>query len=60
MQNAKTMKKGATMKDYRKEEIGKTRHHQLRMADVCNGTVIGIVALWMIWVSTSVLIHLAG
>jgi len=54
------MKKGAAMKDYRKEELGKTRHHQLRMADVCNGTVIGILALWMIWVSTSMLIHFIG
>jgi hypothetical protein len=48
------------MKDYRKNEIGKNRHQQLRTKDVCNGAVIGLATLWMIWVSTSVLIHLAG
>jgi hypothetical protein len=48
------------MKDYRKNEIGKKRHGQLKMSDVCNGTVIGLASLWMIWVSTSVLIHFAG
>ncbi len=26
---------------------------------IFNGTVIGIIALWVIWVSTSVLIHFA-
>ena len=46
------------MKDYRINEIGKKRHQQLRMKDVWNGAVIGLAALWMIWISTSVLIHL--
>jgi len=46
------------MKDYRKNEIGKNRHHQLRMKDVCNASVLVLAALWMIWFSTSVLIHL--
>ena len=46
------------MKDYRINEIGKNRHQQLRMKDVCNAAVIGLAALWMIWISTSVLIHL--
>ena len=48
------------MKDYRKDKIGKKRHQQLKMADVGNGIVIGIAALWMIWVSTSMLIHFVG
>jgi hypothetical protein len=48
------------MKDYRKNEIGKNRHQQLKMKDVCNGAVIGLAALWMIWISTSVLIHLTN
>jgi hypothetical protein len=46
------------MKDYRKNEIGKNRHQQLKMKDVSNATVLGLAALWMIWISTSVLIHL--
>ncbi|MFC1845131.1 hypothetical protein ACFLZ5_10140 [Thermodesulfobacteriota bacterium] len=48
------------MKDYRKDEIGKKRHAKLKTSEVCNGAVIGIAALWLIWVSTSVLLHVAG
>lgn len=38
-------------------ELGKNRVSQIRMADVCNSTVIGILALWVVWVSTSLLIR---
>ena len=41
-----------------KIELGKSRVSQIKMADVCNSTVIGIFALWVVWVSTSLLINL--
>jgi len=50
---------GVAMNKNRMQEVGKSRVAQVIMADVCNGTVIGIIALWVIWVSTSVLIHFA-
>jgi len=45
------------MKENKMHEIGKNRHAQVKMSDICNSAVIGIFALWMIWISTSVLIH---
>jgi len=47
------------MNKNRMHELGKNRFAQVKMEDICNRTVIGIVALWVIWVSTSVLIHFA-
>ena len=46
------------MKNERMQELGKERYAQITMANICNSTVIGIVALWIIWVSTSLLIHI--
>jgi hypothetical protein len=48
------------MKDYRKDLIGKRRHAKLKKSEILNGTVIGIASLWLIWVSTSVLLHFVG
>ena len=45
------------MKKTRIRELGKDRLTQIKMADICNSMVIGVFALWVIWVSTSLLIH---
>jgi hypothetical protein len=45
------------MKRSRMHELGKSRVAQIKMADVCNSTVIGIIAMWVVWVSTSLLIR---
>ncbi|MDX1776273.1 MAG: hypothetical protein R3297_06800 [Desulfobulbales bacterium] len=45
------------MKRIRKHEIGKSRVTQITREDVGTCTVIGIIALWVVWVSTSLLIH---
>jgi len=45
------------MERNRMHELGKSRVAQIKMTDVCNSTVIGIIALWVVWVSTSLLIH---
>jgi len=47
------------MKNERIRELGKERYEQITMVNICNSTVIGIFALWIIWVSTSLLIHIA-
>ena len=47
------------MKDESIQELGKARNEQITLANICNSTVIGIFALWIIWVSTSLLIHIA-
>ena len=39
------------------QELGKKRVLEINLVDICNSAVIGIFALWMVWVSTSVLIH---
>ena len=46
------------MKNAKMIDLGKNRHAQVKMSDICNGAVIGIFALWVVWISTSVLIHL--
>jgi len=45
------------MKENRMHELGKSRVLEIKMADICNSAVIGTVALWAVWVSTSLLIH---
>ena len=45
------------MKRNRKHEFGKSRVAQITKEEVCNSTVIGIIALWVVWVSTSLLIR---
>ena len=47
------------MKNERIRELGKDRYAQITMANLCNSAVIGVFALWIIWVSTSLLIHIA-
>jgi hypothetical protein len=39
-------------------ELGKKRHAKIKMSDIFNGAVLGIFALWIVWLSTSMLIHL--
>ena len=46
------------MKTIRINELGRKRHAKIKMAEIFNGTVLGIFALWGVWVSTSLLIHL--
>ncbi len=45
------------MREKRMHELAKSRLTEIKMADIFNGTVIGIIALWAVWVSTSLLIH---
>ena len=45
------------MKTEKMRELERNRTEQINMADICNSAVIGIFALWVIWVSTSLLIH---
>ena len=45
------------MKENRIHELNKKRAAEISMSDICNGTVLGIFALWVVWVSTSLLIH---
>lgn len=37
-------------------ELGKSRVAQIKTTDVCNRVIIGILTLWAVWASTSVLI----
>lgn len=41
----------------RKLELGKSRAAQIRMADVCSGILIGTLAVWIIWLSSSLLLR---
>ena len=45
------------MKENRMHELGKSRVSEIKMTDIWNSAVIGIFALWVVWVSTSMLIH---
>lgn len=45
------------MRKNRISELGKSRVSQIKMVDICNSAVIGILALWSVWVSTSLLIR---
>jgi len=45
------------MKNDRIDELGKNRYAQVKIADVCNRTVIGAFVLWIMWISTSLLIR---
>jgi len=45
------------MNENRMHELAKGRVSQIKMADICNSTVIGIFSLWLIWVASSVLIR---
>ena len=45
------------MKENRMHELAKNRMSEIKMADICNSAVIGIFALWAVWVSTSLLIY---
>ena len=40
-----------------RQELGKSRVAEVKAAHIFNGAVLGIIALWGIWVSTSLLIH---
>jgi len=48
------------MKDYRKNEIGKRRHVKLNKSEICNCAAVGIASLGLLWVATSMLLHLVG
>jgi hypothetical protein len=39
-------------------EQGKARAAEIKMIEVFNSTVVGIVTLWLVWVSSSLLIHI--
>jgi hypothetical protein len=45
------------MKRKRMQELGKNRVTQIKMADICNSTVVGILAIWVVWLSSSLLIR---
>ncbi len=45
------------MKKKRRHELGKDRVAQTKMTDICNGSVLGILAIWVVWLSTSLLIR---
>jgi len=45
------------MKNNRMHELGKSRVANIRMSEICNSTVMGILALWSFWISTSLLIR---
>jgi len=45
------------MRSQKLRELERNRSEQINIADICNSAVIGIFALWVIWVSTSLLIH---
>jgi len=45
------------MNENRMHELAKDRVAQIKMTDICNSTVIGVFALWLVWVATSVLIR---
>ena len=45
------------MKENKMYELGKNRVSEIKMGDICNSAVLGTFALWLVWVSTSVLIH---
>ena len=45
------------MNKSRVHELGKDRVAQIRMADIFNHVVIGILTIWAIWVLTSLLIR---
>lgn len=45
------------MKKERMVELGKKRYGQVSVAEICTGTIMGFFSLWVIWVSTSMLIH---
>lgn len=45
------------MKRNRIHELGENRVKEIRMADIINGAVIGIIALWSVWFSSTVLIR---
>jgi len=40
-----------------KHEIGKSRVMGINRKNLCFMAVAGILALWIVWISTSVLIH---
>ena len=45
------------MKNNRLYELGKSRVSEINKADILNSTVLGIFALWAVWLSTSLIIH---
>lgn len=45
------------MNENRMHELGKNRVAEIKMADIFNSAVIGTFALWLVWVSTSLLIY---
>jgi hypothetical protein len=44
------------MKKNRMHELGKSRVVQIRPADVCISSLLGLFAVWGIWISSSLLI----
>ncbi len=48
------------MKDYRMQKYDKSRVAHVNTSDVCLSAVIGVFALWLLWVSSSLLIHFVG
>jgi hypothetical protein len=51
-------KREAVMEKNRIHEREKSLLAEIKMTDVCNRTVIGVFVLWVVWVSTSLLIFL--
>ena len=45
------------MKKERMLELGRKRYGQVSVAEIFTSTVMGVFSLWVIWVSTSMLIH---
>jgi len=45
------------MQKNRNHEPAKSRLAEIKIADVCNRTAISIIVLWIVWVSTSLLIY---
>ncbi len=45
------------MKENRMHELGKQRVLEINPVDICNRAVIGTFALWLVWISTSLLIR---
>ena len=45
------------MDNKRMEELGKVRLSAFRLVDIVNGAAIGALAVWLLWISTSLLIH---
>jgi len=45
------------MQENWRQEHGKSRAVEINRTNICYGAVVGFLALWIVWISTSVLIH---